>query len=130
MSVFKETPLQLVVLTMFLGDVYSNRSKLVDERSKGPRGSNGGKICLLSQAAALLPGGRSYFHFNPQLLIDLSGGGGDQTCSAHASCRSRGFEMLSQRVGLVQCKVSAGGAMSSRYCSVYTQSTFASKGRV
>ena len=130
MLVFKETPLQLVVLTMFLGDVYSNRSKLVDERSRGPRGSNGGKICLLSQAAALLPGGRSYFHFNPQLLIDLSGGGGDQTNTAHASCRSRGFEMLSQRVGLVQCKVSAGGAMSSRYCSVYTQSTFASKGRV
>ena len=67
----------MVVPTMFLGDVYSNRSKLV-ERSKGPRGSNGGKISLLSQAAALLPGGRSYFHFNPQLLIDLSGGGGEE----------------------------------------------------
>ena len=40
---------------MFLGDVYFNRSKLV-ESSKGPRGSNGAKMCLLSQAAALLPG--------------------------------------------------------------------------
>ena len=54
------------------------------------------------ETPVLLPGGETLV-FNPQVFIDLSAlSVWRRTRPAHASCRSRGFKMLSVRVGLVQ----------------------------
>ena len=67
----------------------------------------------------------STLKFSLICLLCLSGGGPDQRMrpvgAGDLRCSVWGLGWFSQ--------VSPGGIMSSRYCSVYTQSTFASKGR-